>query len=112
MKPEEMRPYLAEFIRIEALQLMVHKDDRVPLDRQFAGVVLRIREECDHRLRMFEDKDVADIRAQCTQSIAMIQESLAEIIADWRDGVAPDVLTSDLERQKMIWYDQLPIGKS
>ena len=97
-------------LRKIALSLFVSEYEYAQLDEVLGNIILTLRREREMLSRY--QPDTVDSRygvaQQFTDSIAMLQEDSALLVADWKDGMAHEVFAKKLEEYKIRWYRQLP----
>ena len=106
---EEVAQYLATFVRTQALQLSLRPDDYEAFEDTIMRFINDLSKAYERMMNGYSGEAMQDIRPQFRSSLDTIRESLAEMVADWRDGATYEDLVTELERHKMIWFNELPL---
>lgn len=99
----------ARRLRSTALSLMVNELEYEHLDEVLGRIIILLRREQEMLPGRQPGPDSRHAAAQrFADSIALLQEDFALLLADWKDGMTHDVFANKLEEYKIRWFRQLP----
>lgn len=99
----------ARRLRSTALSLMVNELEYEHLDEVLGRIIILLRREQEMLPGRQPGPDSRHAAAQrFADSITLLQEDFALLVADWKDGMAHEAFVKRLEEYKIRWFRQLP----
>lgn len=99
----------ARRLRSTALSLMVNELEYEHLDEVLGRIIILLRREQEMLpWRQPGPDSHHDAAQRFADSITLLQEDFALLVADWKDGMAHEAFVKRLEECKIRWFRQLP----
>ena len=99
----------ARRLRSTALSLMVNELEYEHLDEVLGRTIILLRREQEMLpWRQPGPDSHHDAAQRFADSITLLQEDFALLVADWKDGMAHEAFVKRLEEYEIRWFRQLP----